>query len=89
VPSAYPSMAGMATLDATGRRHRVSLSTVEMVPEIRQASTQLPPQTSSPWCSVSPPYGADSMNCPNLMSGWPSEGVGRGHLGGVLYKSIK
>ena len=89
MPSASPSMAGMATLDATGRRHQVSISTVGIVPEIRRASTQLPPQTSSPWCCVSPPYGADSMNCSNPMCGWPSEGVGRGHLGWVLYKSIK
>jgi len=27
-----------------------------------------------------PPYGVASMNCPNPMRGWPSEGVGRGRL---------
>ncbi len=57
--------------------------------EFCQASTQLPPQISSPWCSVCLPYGIASMNCPNQMHGRPSEGAGRGLLGGVLYKSIK
>ena len=43
-----------------------SFSTVGIVWEFCQASTQLPTQTSSPWCSVCPPYGVDSMNRPNL-----------------------
>jgi len=46
--------------------------TLGIVQEFRQTTTQLPPQTSSPWCSVCPPYGVDSMNCPNPMSGRPS-----------------
>jgi len=62
---------------------------VRIVEVIRQTTTQFPPQTSSPWCSVCPPYSVDSMNCPNPMRGRPSEGVGRGLLGGVLYKSTK
>jgi hypothetical protein len=66
-----------------------SFSTVGIVPEIRRASTQLSPQTSSPWCSVCPPYGVDSMNHPNPTRGRPSKGVGRRLLGGVLHKSIK
>ena len=41
--------------------------TVGRVRVIRQTTKQLPPQTSSPWCSVCPPYGVDSMNRPNLM----------------------
>jgi hypothetical protein len=62
--------------------------TVGIVPEFRQTTTH-PPQTSSPWCYVFPPYSIDSMNCPNTTHGRPSEGVGRERLGGVLYKSIK
>ena len=45
---------------------------VGIVRAIRQTTTQLPPQTSSPWCSVFPPYGVDSMNHPNPMHGRPS-----------------
>jgi len=63
--------------------------TVGKVPEIRRASSQLPPQISSPWCSFCPPFGVDSMNRPNPMRGRPSEGVGQGRLGGVLYKLTK
>ena len=64
--------------------------TVGIVPEFRQTTTQLPPQTSSPWCSISPPpYSIDSMNRPYTMHGRPSEGVSRGRLGGVLYKLLK
>jgi hypothetical protein len=48
-----------------------------------------PPAKSSQWCSICPPYGVDSMNHPNLTHGRPSEGVGRGQLCKVLYKSIK
>jgi hypothetical protein len=62
---------------------------VGIVRVIRQTTTQLPPQKSSPWCSVYPPYGIDSMNRPNPIHGRPSAGVGQGLLGGVLYKSIK
>jgi len=67
--------------------HRFSL--VGILPEILRASSQLPLQTSSPWCPVCPPYCTNSMNHPNLTRGWPSEGVRQGQLGGVLYKSIK
>jgi hypothetical protein len=63
--------------------------TVGIVRLIRQTTTQLPPQTSSPWCSVCPPNGVNSMNRPNPMHGRPSAGVDQGLLGGVLYKSIK
>jgi len=58
---------------------------VGIVRIIRQTTTQLPPQTSSPWCSVCPPYSIDSMNRPNTTRGRPFEGDGRGRLGGVLY----
>jgi hypothetical protein len=61
---------------------------VGIVRVIRQTTTQLPSQTSSPWCSVCPPYDVDSINHPNAMRGRPSAGVGQGLLGGVLYKSI-
>ena len=57
--------------------------TVGIEREIRRTSTQLPSQTSSPWWSVCPPYGVDSMNLPNPTHGRPSEGVGRGQLGGI------
>ena len=63
--------------------------TVGIVQEFCQTTTQLPPQTSSPWCSVCPPYSVDSMNCPNPTRGRLSEGVGRGRLRWVLCKSIK
>ena len=65
--------------------------TVGIVQIICQTTTQLPQQTSSPWCSLCPTYGVDSnsMNRPNPMSGRPSEGVGQGLLCGVLYKPIK
>jgi len=65
-----------------------SFSTVGIGWEFCQASTQLPPQTSSPWCSVCPPYGVHLMNRPNPTCGQSSEGAGRGHLGGVIYKLI-
>jgi hypothetical protein len=58
--------------------------TVGIVQEFRQTSTQLPPQASSPWCSICPPYSIDSMNHPNPMHGRPSKGVVRGRLGGFL-----
>ncbi len=63
--------------------------TVGILQEFHQTTTQFPPQTSSPWCSVCPSYGVDSMNRPNPMRGPSSTGVGQGLLGGVLYKSIK
>ena len=67
-----------------------SFSTLGIVREFCQASMQLPPQTSSPWCSVCLPYGygVDSMNRPNQTRGRPSNGAGRGLFGGVLYKLI-
>jgi hypothetical protein len=49
---------------------------VGIVRAIRQTTTQLPLQTSSPWFSVCPPYSVDSMNRPNPTRGHPSEGVG-------------
>jgi len=66
-----------------------SFSTIGIVQEFCQASTQPPPQTSSPWCSVCPPYGINSMNHPYPTRGRSFEGTGRGRLGGVLYKSLK
>ncbi len=63
--------------------------TVGIVRDIRQKSTQLPPQTSSPWWPVCPPYGVHSINHPNPMHGRPFEGAGQGWLGGVIYKSLK
>ena len=63
--------------------------TVGIVQLFPRASTQFSPQTSSQWCSVCPPYGVDSMNCPNLTRGGPSKGVGQGRCRGVLYKLIK
>ena len=66
-----------------------SFSTVGIEREFCQASTQLSPQTSSPWCSVCLPNGVDSMNLPNQTRGRSSEGAGRELLGGVLHKSIK
>jgi hypothetical protein len=42
---------------------------VRIVQEFRQAPTQIP--------TVHPPYGVDSMKCPNLAHGRPSKGVGQ------------
>ncbi len=61
---------------------------VGIIREFRQAPTQPPPQTSSPWWAVCPPYGVDSMNCPNPTRGRPFSGVGQGRCRGVLYRSI-
>jgi len=60
--------------------------TVGIVQEFRQTTTQLPPQTSSPWRSVCPPYSIDSVNRPNTARGRPSKGVGQVWLGRILYK---
>jgi hypothetical protein len=62
---------------------------VGIVQVIRQTTTQFPPQTSSPWCSVCPPHGVDSMNRPNPICGWPSTGVVQGLFGGISYISVK
>ena len=45
---------------------------VGIVQVIRQTTTQFPPQTSSPWCSVCPPHGVDSWvaihrGCPRAL----------------------
>ena len=49
---------------------------VGIVPEISGASTQLPPQKSSPWWSVCPPLWRQFNECPNRKHGRPSAGVG-------------
>ncbi len=54
-------------------------STLGIVGKFHRAPAQLPPQTSSPWCAVCPPYGVNSMDLPASMHGWPYEGVGQGH----------
>jgi hypothetical protein len=64
-------------------------STVGIVREFRRSLTQPPPQTSSTWCAVCPPYGVVSMDTPDRTRVTYSKGVGRERLGGVLYKSIK
>ena len=64
--------------------------TVGIVNEFCRAPTQLPPQTSSPWCWCAvcpPPNGVDSMDLAPSKHGRPYKGVGRGRCcGGVLYE---
>ncbi len=43
--------------------------TVGIVEEFSQEPTQLPPQTSSPWCTVRPPYGIDPIDHPKPAHG--------------------
>jgi hypothetical protein len=50
--------------------------TVGIVHKFRQHLIEIPAQTSSPWCAVSPPFGVNSMDLPALMHGQPYEGVG-------------
>ena len=43
--------------------------TVGIVQDFRQALTQHPPQSSSPWCTVRPPYGIDPIDHPKPAHG--------------------
>ena len=51
---------------------------VGILREFHRQPTQLPQQTSSPWCSFSPLYSVVSMDRPDPTHGRPSDGVERG-----------
>ena len=67
----------------------VAFPTVVIVRDFCQELIQLPIQNHHHGVPFAPPYGVDSMNRPNPTCWRPSEGAGRGRLGGVLYKLMK
>ena len=79
LPGCYEAPPDFSPLTA---RAGMKKSRPGIVPEFRKTTTQLPPQTSSP-------YSFDSMNRPNTTRDGRSEGVGQGRIGRVLYKLIK
>ncbi len=94
----FTSLSAASIFDSLNNRYKGSggnkklplsgICTAEIVRKFRLPPAQLPPQTSSPWCTVCPSHGVGSMDQADPSQETSSARVCQGRCCLVLYKSI-